>query len=382
MKKIVIASDSFKGSLSSAEVAGAFAAGVRDVMSEVEIVSVPVADGGEGTVEMLVGAAGGEYVACEVTGPLGAPVTATYGIIEENGVPCAVLEMAQASGLPLLAADERDPLRASTRGTGEMIADAYARGCRRFMIGIGGSATNDGGSGMLRALGVGFTDRFGAPLPEGGAALENLAAIDLSQARTDILRCPFTVMCDVDNPLTGPTGASAVFGPQKGASPDDVAVLDRALANYGRMISDICGRDVVNAPGAGAAGGMGAAFMAFFNSRMCPGIEATLETVGFPRTIAGASLVITGEGRLDSQTLHGKAPAGVLAEGRRQGIPVIAIGGAVDDAGELCRAGFVAAVCVQQKALPLVEAMNPEVAARAIRTTASQIIRMYFHIQS
>lgn len=382
MKKIVIASDSFKGSLSSAEVAEAFAAGVRDVMPDIEIVGVPVADGGEGTVEMLVGAASGVYVNCEVTGPLGAPVAATYGMMEEDGVRVAVMEMAQASGLPLLAAGERDPLRASTRGTGEMIADAYARGCRRFIIGIGGSATNDGGAGMLRALGVGFTDRFGNPLPEGGAALGALAYIDLSQARADILGCPFTVMCDVDNPLTGPAGASAVFGPQKGASPRDVAVLGRALANYGHIISGICGKDVVNAPGAGAAGGMGAAFMAFFNSRLCPGIEATLEAVGFPRTIAGASLIITGEGRIDSQTLHGKTPRGVLAEGCRQGIPVIAIGGAVDDAAELCRAGFAAVVCIQQKALPLAEAMKPEVAARSIRATASQIVRMYFHILS
>lgn len=381
MEKIVIAPDSFKGSLSSAEVAGALAAGVRDALTDAEIVCVPVADGGEGTVEMLVGARNGVFVSREVAGPLGAPVKATYGIIEDDGRPTAVLEMAQASGLPLLAESERDPLRTSTRGTGELIADAYDRGCRSFIIGIGGSATNDGGSGMLRALGVRFLDADGNPLPEGGAALASLARIDLTDARTDILGCPFTVMCDVDNPLAGPIGASAVFGPQKGASPRDVELLDRALARYGDILSRLCGKDVAGAPGAGAAGGMGAAFMAFFNSRLCPGIETALEAVRFSSIIEGASLIITGEGRIDSQTLRGKAPSGVLAEGRRRDIPVIAVGGAVDDVGDVCRAGFMAAVCIQQRALPLAEAMKPATAAAALRATASQIMRIRFDIQ-
>lgn len=263
-KKIVVACDSFKGSLSSADVAKAAEAGILSVLPDAEVMCVPVADGGEGTVHMLVDALHGRYVDAVVSDPLGRPVKATYGIVRVDGVQTAIIEMAQASGLTLLTADERNPRITSSSGTGELINHAFDAGCRHFIVGIGGSATNDGGAGMLRALGVRFLDRAGNDLPEGGSSLRFLDNIDASEARTDILECPFTVMCDVDNPLVGENGASAVFGPQKGASAEDVSLLDAALARYGKCLQDIARTDVASKPGAGAAGGMGASFYAFF----------------------------------------------------------------------------------------------------------------------
>lgn len=376
--KIVVACDSFKGSLSSAGVANAAAEGIRTILPDAEIWRVPVADGGEGTMSMLVDALNGRYEAVAVSDPLGRKIQASYGIVSIGGIRSAIIEMSQASGLTLLADDERNPRATSSRGTGELIRHAFDAGCRSFIVGIGGSATNDGGAGMLRALGLRFLDRAGNELPEGGSALRFLDSIDLADARNEILKCPFTVLCDVDNPLVGENGASAVFGPQKGSSPDDVVLLDTSLARYGDCLRDVTGKDVASRPGAGAAGGMGAAFYAFFNSEMRPGIDTALDIIGFPAMLKDADLVITGEGKLDRQTLSGKAPMGILRCALRSGVPVVAIGGAVEEADSLTAAGFAAVLSVQQRALPLVEAMKPEVAANNVSATVSQIIRLFF----
>ena len=379
-RKVVVACDSFKGSLTAAEASSAVANGVLASAGGVQTVCVPVADGGEGTVEMIAGALGGRYVTVRVTGPLGRPADARYAVVRPHGqtVESAVIELAQASGLPLLSPSERDPLTATTRGTGELIADAYSRGCRSFIIGLGGSATNDGGTGLLRALGVRFLDSEGNELPEGGAPLARLSSIDTSSAREEIMRCRFTVLCDVDNPLTGSCGASAIFGPQKGASESDVALLDRALARYGECLRDITGKDIASMPGAGAAGGTAAAFMAFFNAEMVPGITTALRLTGFDSIVSDASLIITGEGHIDAQTLSGKAPYGVLEAGRRKGVPVVALAGGVADRDRLMSAGFADVVCIVPPVMPLAEAMKKTAAERNLRLAAAMVARTFF----
>ena len=379
-RKVVVACDSFKGSFTAAEASSAVASGVLASAGGVQTVCLPVADGGEGTVEMIAGALGGKYVTVRVAGPLGRPADAQYAVVRPHGqtVESAVIELAQASGLPLLSPSERDPLTATTRGTGELIADAYSRGCRSFIIGLGGSATNDGGTGMLRALGVRFLDSEGNELPEGGAPLARLYSIDTSSAREDIMRCRFTVLCDVDNPLTGPCGASAIFGPQKGASESDVALLDRALARYGECLRDITGKDIAPMPGAGAAGGTAAAFMAFFNAEMVPGIATALRLTGFDSIVSDASLIITGEGHIDAQTLSGKAPYGVLEAGMRKGVPVIALAGGVADRDRLMSAGFADVVCIVPSGMSLDEAMKKTAAERNLRHAAAMVARTFF----
>ncbi len=375
-----MACDSFKGSLTAAEASSAVACGVLASADGVQTVCVPVADGGEGTVEMIAGALGGRYVTVRVADPFGRPVNARYAMVKPHGetVESAVIELAQASGLPLLSRSERNPCAASTRGTGELIADAYSRGCRSFIIGLGGSATNDGGTGLLRALGVRFLDNEGNELPEGGAPLARLSSIDTTSAREDIMRCRFTVLCDVDNPLTGPCGASAIFGPQKGASESDVALLDRALARYGECLRGITGKDIASMPGAGAAGGTAAAFMAFFNAEMVPGITTALRLTGFDSIVSDASLIITGEGHIDAQTLSGKAPYGVLEAGMRKGVPVIALAGGVADRDRLMSAGFADVVCIVPSGMPLDEAMKKTAAERNLRHAAAMVARTFF----
>ncbi len=375
--RIVIAADSFKGSLSSAEANEAIAEGVRRVLPDASLTLVPVADGGEGTMPMLVESLGGKYEVCRVGDPLLRPITAQYGIINHNGIRTAVIEMAQASGLPLLKEEERNPLITSSYGTGQLIADAYRRGCRAFIIGLGGSATNDGGAGMLRALGVKFLDNAGQPLPEGGAALKDLSSIDLSEMPKELRDCPFTIICDVDNPLTGPNGASAVFGPQKGATPQDVDILDKALQNYGEMLEAVTGRSLINSPGSGAAGGMGAALLACFNAELKPGIQATLDTIGFRDIIRGASLIVTGEGKIDRQTLHGKTPFGILQYAKTESIPVIAIGGLVEDEETLLNAGSSALISAKPDSQSLAEAMNPEKARANLSQAAEKGVRIF-----
>jgi glycerate kinase len=323
--KIVIAPNAFKGSLSAPAAAAAIARGVREVMPEADVVEVPVADGGDGTVEALVAARHGELRAAEVEGPLGRRVKATYGLID--GGRSAVVELAAASGLALISEQERDPMRASTYGFGQVLDAARRQGVGTVLAGIGGSATNDGAAGMAQALGIRLLDAPGHDLPRGGAALARLDRIDMGGLDPQWQEVAITVACDVTNPLTGPRGASAVYGPQKGANRQAVEELDRALAHLAAVIERDLGKKVADVPGAGAAGGAGAGLMAFLDASLVPGAPLVVEAAGLDRALAGAGLVITGEGRADSQTAFGKAPGEVAKRARAAGVPVIFLAG-------------------------------------------------------
>jgi len=315
-----------------------------------------MADGGEGTVQSLVDATSGRIVNIDVTGPLGEPVAAFFGVLGD-GVT-AVIEMAAASGLPLVPRGLRNPLRATTRGTGELIVSALDMGCRKFIIGIGGSATNDGGAGMAQALGVRLLDAHDAEIGPGGAELARLARIDASGLDTRASQSEFVVACDVDNPLTGPRGASAVYGPQKGATPEMVGMLDDALKNLASVIRRDLDVDVDGIPGAGAAGGLGAGLMAFLGASLRRGIDIVVETVGLREQMKGATLVITGEGRTDFQTLFGKTPMGVANVAKSLGIPVVVISGAIaDDAGGLYAHGIDALMSIAKGPCTIDEAI-------------------------
>ncbi|HEX9011127.1 MAG TPA: glycerate kinase [Holophagaceae bacterium] len=330
--RIVVAPDSFKGSLSAVGAARAMARGIRAVFPEAEVVELPIADGGEGTVEALVAATGGSLRRTVVHGPLGERVEATWGLLGDGRT--AVIEMAAASGLTLVPEGRRDPGLASTFGTGELVLAALDAGFRRLLLGIGGSATNDGGTGLARALGVRFLDEAGGDLAEGGAALARLARIDLRGLDPRLAETELLVACDVDNPLCGPRGASAVYGPQKGATPEAVRELDAALEVFARIARRDTGRDVAEAPGAGAAGGLGAGLLFFSPARLRPGVEIVLEAVGFEDMVRGADLVFTGEGRTDAQTAMGKAPVGVAAVAKRHGVPVVCLSGGLGEGAE------------------------------------------------
>ncbi|SDD16405.1 glycerate kinase [Massilia sp. PDC64] len=323
--KIVIAPDSFKESLSALQVADAIEAGMREVWPDATYVKVPVADGGEGTVQAMIDATGGRRVDVRVTGPLGQAVDAFYGVSGD----LAVIEMAAASGLEGVPPDLRDPRTATSRGTGELIRAALDAGARRFVLGVGGSATNDGGAGMLQALGVRLLDADGRDLGPGGAELARLDRIDVAGLDPRVREAEFRIACDVDNPLVGPRGASAVFGPQKGATPAMVAQLDAALAHYADVIRRDLDQDVAQLPGAGAGGGIAAAMVVFLKGQLRPGVEIVMEAVGLDAALCDADLVVTGEGRIDGQTVHGKTPMGVANVARRHGKPVVAIGGSL-----------------------------------------------------
>ncbi len=374
MKKITVAVDSFKGSLSSREVAEAFEVGFKSQFPDCEVVKVSIADGGEGTVDALVETLDGQFIEAQVADPLGRKISARYGVID--GGHTAVMEMSAASGLPLIAPEERNPLLTSTYGTGEMIADAIERGCRKFLVGIGGSATNDGGTGMLRALGFRFFDTKGNELIGGGEILERIDKIDASTARAELAECEFIVACDVTNPLYGPEGAAYVFAPQKGANAAMVERLDRGLRNYARAIEQFNGVEVASMAGAGAAGGLGGGFKALLGARLERGIDMVLSAMQFSKIIAGSDLVITGEGRIDRQTTMGKAPSGVLREATAQGIPTIAIGGAVQPCAELNESGFAAVLPVVAGPVALEVAMQRDTAIENVRRTATQIAKI------
>ena len=341
--KIVIAPDSFKESLSACEVAEAIAAGFKPIFPDACYVLLPMADGGEGTVAALVAATAGREVSVTVTGPLGEPVQATFGLLGKGlpgqgrpgGGQSAVIEMAAASGLQLVAPERRNPRLTTTYGTGELIRAALDLGVEELIFGIGGSATNDGGAGMLAALGARLLKADGSELEPGGAALAELARIDLSALDPRLQAVRIRVACDVDNPLCGPLGASAIFGPQKGATAAMVAELDLALANYARCIEQLTGRQISDTPGAGAGGGIGAAFVALLGARLEPGIELVMTALDLASAVAEADLVITAEGRLDGQSRAGKTPVGVARCAKRFGKPVIAIGGALGEGSEL-----------------------------------------------
>jgi len=325
--KIVVAPDSFKGSLPAPEVAGAIAAGVERALPDAAVVRVPMADGGEGTVRALVEATGGRIVRERVTGPLGEPVDAFFGVLGDGRT--AVVEMAAASGLPLVPAHRRNPMVTTTRGTGELILRALDCGCRTVIVGIGGSATNDGGAGMAQALGVALLDADGREIGPGGGELIRLRSIDMSGLDPRVRQAKFVVACDVDNPLVGPRGASAVYGPQKGASRDQVAALDEALRHFARVIQEQLGVAIAELPGAGAAGGLGGGLVAFADAALKAGVEIVLDAVQFREKARGADLVITGEGAIDHQTAFGKVPAGVARAAKEFGVPVVAVAGSV-----------------------------------------------------
>jgi glycerate kinase len=323
--KIVIAPDSFKESLSALQVATAIEAGMREVWPDATYVKVPVADGGEGTVQALIDALDGRRVDVRVTGPLGRAVNAFYGMTGDGDL--AVIEMAAASGLEGVPPDLRDPRTATSRGTGELILAALDAGARRFVLGVGGSATNDGGAGMLQALGVRLLDAAGNDIGPGGAELARLDRIDVAGLDPRLHEAAFRIACDVDNPLVGPRGASAVFGPQKGATPAMIEQLDAALAHYADIIRRDIGQDIAQLPGAGAGGGIAAAMVVFLHGQLRPGIEIVTDAIGLDALVRDADLVITGEGRIDSQTVNGKTPMGVARVARRHDKPVVAIGG-------------------------------------------------------
>jgi glycerate kinase len=370
LKKVVIAPDSFKESLSALEVAEAIERGFRQVYPQAQYVKLPMADGGEGTVDSMVAATGGEIVRVEVTGPLGQPVQAFYGLLGDGET--AVIEMAAASGLHLAPKALRDPRITTSYGTGELILAALERGVKAIILGIGGSATNDGGAGMMQALGARLLDDKQNPLLPGGAALAQLAQIDLSEVNPRLQQVSVTAACDVDNPLCGPHGASAVFGPQKGATPEMVTQLDSALSHFGSLLQQATGREVINTPGAGAAGGMGAALLGMLNARLRPGIEIVIETLRLEEALCDADLVITGEGRLDSQSIHGKTPIGVARVAKRHGLPVIGIAGSLSkDYQVVHQHGIDAAFSVLDRIVTLDEALteaadNLEVTARNV----------------
>jgi glycerate 2-kinase len=374
--RVVVAPDSYKGSVTALGVAEAIERGVRAVFPDAEVVKIPIADGGEGTVEALVAATRGRIEHRTVRGPLGEPVRAQWGVLGDGAT--AVIEMAAASGLPLVPADRRDPRVTTTFGTGELVRAALDLGLTKLVVGIGGSATNDGGTGFARALGVRFLDGAGAELPEGGAALARLAAIDLAGLDPRVARAEILVACDVDNPLTGPRGASAVYGPQKGATPEMVKELDAALGHYAEIARAATQRDVAIRPGAGAAGGLGVGLLFFTPARLRPGVELVLEATGFDARVQKADLVITGEGRTDFQTAMGKAPLGVAAAAKRHGVPVICVsGGLGDGADEVLAKGIDALVPAVPGPMSLDEAMRrgPEL-VEAAASRACRLVRI------
>ncbi|MBQ9131748.1 MAG: glycerate kinase, partial [Clostridia bacterium] len=331
--RIVIAVDSFKGSLTTLQAGNAVAEGARRALKNAEMTVLPLADGGEGTVDALTSNGGGARCSVTVSDPLGRPVQAVYGVTE-RGV--AVMEMAASSGLTLLTGEERNPLVTSTYGFGELIRHAIEQGCREFLIGIGGSATNDGGVGMLQALGFDFLDGEGRSIPPGARGLKSISKIDTAHAISALSECHFRIACDVKNPLCGPRGCSAVYGPQKGATPEDVERMDAWLTSYAALTAEVLGRDHANLPGAGAAGGLGFAFSAYLGGELRPGIELVMEQIGLEECIRHADLVITGEGRLDGQSCMGKAPVGVASLAKRYGVPVLALCGCVGEGAQAC----------------------------------------------
>jgi len=367
--KAVVASDSFKGSLSSLQVADGVERGIHSLFPDCKVVKLAVADGGEGTMDALMSALGGREVRLTVADPLGRPVAARYAILDDAS---AVVEMSQASGLTLLEPHERNPLETSTYGTGELIADALNRGCRRFLVGIGGSATNDAGTGMMEALGCRFLDIAGNPVKPCGKNLGYIAAIDMSGLHPGLKESEFIVACDVDSPFYGPDGAAYVYGPQKGADEQMTEYIDKGMISFAGVIAAVTGIDVSHMPGAGAAGGLGGALKAFMSARLCPGADMVLDAVGFDEALTGADLVITGEGRIDSQTLTGKLPYAVAMRAHEKGVPVIAVCGQT----VLGSHPLFTRICpITPPDIPLQSAMNPSTALSNLICTIASSLR-------
>ncbi len=373
--KIVIAADSFKGSLSSLEAGEAIREGILRAMPEARVKVLPLADGGEGTVEALTVGMGGTFRTARVTGPLGEQVDARYGVLPDGLT--AILEMSAAAGITLVPRELRDPLRATTFGVGELIRSAVRSGCRRFIVGIGGSATNDGGAGMLQALGCGLLDERGRPIPPGAEGLAALRSVTAEEMLPELKDCSFRVACDVSNPLCGERGASAVYGPQKGADPEAVRKMDGWLSDYAARMRERFPRADGEAPGAGAAGGLGFAFQCLPHAALESGVRIVLEETGLAEQVRDADLVVTGEGRLDGQTVMGKAPIGVAEAAKKIGKPVLAFAGSVAPEAALCnRHGIDAFFPILRQAATLQEAMDGETARRNLADTAEQVFRL------
>jgi glycerate 2-kinase len=372
--KIIVAPNAFKGCLSASEAARAMAAGIRRAFPGVEIVPVPVADGGDGLVDVSVEALGGELRQATVTGPLFAPLDAPFCYVERNRF--AAVEMALASGLSLVPPDRRDPTRTTTLGTGQLIAAALDLGVSRIGVGIGGSATTDGGIGMASALGVRFLDADGSEVRPAGGELGRIRRIDVLNLDPRVRDVRIEAMCDVDNPLCGPNGAAHVYGPQKGATPDQVRLLDAGLANLADVIESDLGIKVRDLPGAGAAGGLGAGLYAFLGAELKRGVDLVLDLVGLDAKLAGADLVLTGEGQIDFQTAFGKAPAGVGAAAKRRGIPCVAIAGSVGGGvTDLVKTGIIAVFSLCSRPMTLDEALSD--AAALLGVAAEQVVRLF-----
>lgn len=372
--KVVIAIDSFKGSLSSLEAGEAVREGVLKADGSAKVVIRPLADGGEGTVDALAIGLGGEMIEAEVTGPLGESVKAKYCIVKGS---TAVIEMAQAAGLPLVPAELRDPLFTTTYGVGELILDAIRRGCRSFIVGIGGSATNDGGTGMLSALGFEFLDKNGEKIALGARGLEALASVSAGNVIPELRECSFRVACDVNNPLCGERGCSAVYGPQKGATPESVKIMDEWLGKYAETSRSTFPNADPNYPGAGAAGGLGFAFKTFMNASLESGIGIILDETELEKHIADADVVVTGEGRIDFQTAMGKAPIGVAKLAKKHGKRVVAFAGCVTaDAEECNNHGIDAFFPIIRGLTTLDEALDRDNAYSNLRAAAYQVFRL------
>lgn len=374
--KVLTVIDSFKGSMTSLEAGQAAASGILRADPSAQVTVRALADGGEGTVEALTSNMGGRIRSVRVTGPLGDPVMCEYGIIDAAST--AVIEMAGAAGLVLVPAEKRNPLYTTTYGVGEVIRDAIAQGCRRFIIGIGGSATNDGGVGMLQALGYGFLDKQDRPIAYGASGLQDLETITDDLVIPELSRCCFRIACDVRNVLCGRAGCSAVFGPQKGASPEMIRQMDQWLAGYAALAREKYPHADPCAEGTGAAGGMGFAFLTFTNAQLESGIDIVLEETKMEESIKEADLIITGEGRLDAQTAMGKAPVGVARLAQKYKKPVVALAGSVTRDAGVCNAhGITAYFPIVRDAVSLEEAMRKSTAMENMADTAEQVFRLY-----
>lgn len=371
MNKIVIAIDSFKGCLTSEEAGIAVMKGIKAIFPDCETLLFPIADGGEGMLDILISATKGKYRTLPAHGPLMEPMQGRYGISGDGQT--ALVEMATVNGLPLVPEEKRNPMLATTYGTGELILDALEQGCRRFIVGIGGSATNDAGLGMLQALGFRFLNKRGDLLGTGGRILSQVTSIDTSAVHPALKEACFTIACDVHNPFCGPDGAAYVFAPQKGADTGMVKELDAGMQALSQVIRSATGKDISDVPGAGAAGGMGGGFLAFLNAELKPGIRLVLDTLDFGEKIKGADLIFTGEGRADRQTAMGKVPFGILEEARKQNVPVIVLAGSIEDTDRMNQAGFQGVFSITPGPVAMEKAMEPEFAGENIRRLVTQI---------
>lgn len=374
MKKVVLAMDSFKGCLTSEEANEAAASGIASVCPACQCICFPVADGGEGFLRIWLTDCGGDLISLQAHNPCMELIRTHYGISGDRKT--ALIEMALVSGLPLISPEKRNPMQTTSYGTGELIKDALDRGCRQFIIGIGGSATNDAGTGMLQALGFRFFDKEGKELSTGGKIMAQVARIDTNNAHPALQESHFTIACDVNNPFNGPQGAACIFARQKGADNEMIRTLDTGMHSIAKVFHQTTGKEITSIPGAGAAGGIGGAFLAFLNATLQPGSRLLLDQLRFSEKITGADLVITGEGQTDRQTLMGKIPSAILSEASQQQIPVILITGNITDMELLQQAGFAGIFSITPGILSPEQAMQPEVAKKNIQQTVSQLTRL------